>query len=312
MKMPVKIPNVVLYHRDWDGVAAAWVADRFLGHPKTFISVQYKEPIPEIEPGSDVFILDFSYPRDQLVEIQKAAHSLVVLDHHKTAEVELKGFPCASFDLAHSGAQLTWNHFFGDKPVPLFIQYIEDHDLFKFILPDSKTIRAFIRSFPQTLESCSGLVGLMDSFDELGGYDRREEMLIEGSAILRYQERLVESAVDHASEMDLDGYKILHTQCSDESLISLVGARLAENRPFGMTWFYHAGRNKWICSLRSVEEGLDVGFLAKRFGGGGHVHAAGFELSFPPIWHCASGACCTTQFGNANPTIPASGKENAR
>jgi uncharacterized protein len=42
-------------------------------------------------------------------------------------------------------------------------------------------------------------------------------------------------------------------------------------------WDTPAGR---VFSLRSAGLGLDVSAIAKRFGGGGHLHAAGFSVPF--------------------------------
>jgi len=39
-----------------------------------------------------------------------------------------------------------------------------------------------------------------------------------------------------------------------------------------------------VYSLRSSDDGLDVGEIAKKFGGGGHKHAAGLELTSIKIY----------------------------
>ena len=60
-----------------------------------------------------VFIVDFSYPRTILEEMEESAESLVVIDHHKTAEEDLRGLDYCHFDMTHSGAYLAWEYLFG-------------------------------------------------------------------------------------------------------------------------------------------------------------------------------------------------------
>ncbi len=97
-----------------------------------------------------------------------------------------------------------------------------------------------------------------------------------GSAILRYQARLVDSLCEAAREMDLDGHKVMaaNTAC----LFSEVAGKLAEGRPFGAAYFTRSdGKTQW--SLRSRDGGVDVSEVAKKRGGGGHRNAAGFETA---------------------------------
>ena len=62
--------------------------------------------------------------------------------------------------------------------------------------------------------------------------------------------------------------------------------RLLEKNPdalFAAGYFQRADR-KWQFSLRS-REGFDVSEVAKKYGGGGHAPAAGFEVTILPWEH---------------------------
>ncbi len=50
---------------------------------------------------------------------------------------------------------------------------------------------------------------------------------------------------------------------------------LCQGHPFAVGWSQRAD-GLFTYSLRSAEGGLDVSVIAKRHGGGGHPHAAGF------------------------------------
>jgi oligoribonuclease NrnB/cAMP/cGMP phosphodiesterase (DHH superfamily) len=64
--------------------------------------------------------------------------NVFILDHHKTAEEELKDIDDKIFDMHHSGAYLSWNYFYDfdnenrsvvSSKVREFILLIEDRDL---------------------------------------------------------------------------------------------------------------------------------------------------------------------------------------
>ena len=97
--------KVVLYHAGChDGFGAAWAAHQKFGDSAEYTAVQYGQDPPNIEAGSEVYIVDFSYPRPILEALNKKMSKLVVLDHHDTARKELEGLDYATFDMDKSGA----------------------------------------------------------------------------------------------------------------------------------------------------------------------------------------------------------------
>ena len=88
--------TIVLYHKNCqDGRGAAWAAHQLFGQHAEYIPVQYGEPIPEYK-GYNIFIVDFSYPKDDLIALGKD-NFVQVIDHHKTAQEDLKDFPERSY-----------------------------------------------------------------------------------------------------------------------------------------------------------------------------------------------------------------------
>jgi nanoRNase/pAp phosphatase (c-di-AMP/oligoRNAs hydrolase) len=75
--------------------------------------------------------------------------------------------------------------------------------------------------------------------------------------------------------VEIDGHKI--PQVNATVLYSEIAEVLCHGHPFGACWFMRAdGKQQW--SLRSDDKGVNVAEIAQRFGGGGHAHAAGFEV----------------------------------
>jgi uncharacterized protein len=166
----------VLYHSNcWDGFCAAWIAQSVLSKGAEYIPVQYGEPLPEIENDSVVYILDFSYKRDVMKELISKMSQVIVLDHHKTAQAELEGLaaefsdsfvhksPVIVFDREKSGGRLTWEHFYGDRSVPLIVRMTEDRDLWRWKLPFSREINAVLRSYPLDFKTWDWISEVMEN-----------------------------------------------------------------------------------------------------------------------------------------------------
>lgn len=288
---------LVIYHGSCaDGFTAAWIAHSRLGNDADYIAANYGESPPDVT-GREVYILDFSYKRPVLEEMSRNAKSILVLDHHKTAEADLRaigadpisGFLAGGntllciFDMEKSGGHLAWDHFKYGYRIPWIVRYTEDRDLWLWKLPKSKEISAALASYPRTFEQWDHFYfhvaddELMYSPTGPGTLPvgPLNDLAKEGAGILRYQQQQVESAVQNAREIELDGHKVL--SLNSTTLISEIAGKLAEGRPFGATWFERPdGTRVW--SLRSREGGIDVSEVAKKRGGGGHRNAAGFEV----------------------------------
>ena len=255
--------QLVLYHGQClDGFAAAWVAFHKFGGAAEYRAVQYGEPLKVPIEGREVVILDFSYPRDVLLEMKGRAESLLVLDHHVTAQQDLAGLDFAHFDLERSGCTITWDHYFPGQGRPWLLPYIEDKDLWRWKLPQSEEVTAALQSYSRSFK-------MWDKIAKKGV----EALIAEGRPILRYKNRLIETAASRVKFVELDGHRIpVVTSCV---LQSEIGGRLAKDHPFVAIVFEQEGRRIW--SLRSHEKGgVNVAEIAKRHGGGGHANAAGF------------------------------------
>lgn len=261
--------SMCIYHGNCaDGFGAAWVVRKALGEID-FYPGKYQEPPPDVT-GKDVVMVDFSYKRPVLLEMAAKANSILILDHHKTAVEDLVDLPAnvtAKFDMHHSGAMLTWEHFFPGQEVPSLLLHIEDRDLWRFALQNTRQIQANIFSYPYDFQVWDKLMAT-----------EAEELAAEGEAIERKHFKDIRELLGATTrEMCIGGHHVPvanlpYTMSSD------AGHELAKGRPFAACyWDTPAGR---VFSLRSSKEGMDVSIIAKHYGGGGHRNAAGFCVSF--------------------------------
>lgn len=267
---PAMKPPLVLYHASCsDGFCAAWIYRRYVSPGAEFRAVQFGSEPPSVA-ERDVVILDFSYPRPLLLQMKEQARSLRVLDHHQTAAADLEGLDFCTFDLDKSGARLAWEHFSTADPdaaakVHWLVDYTEDKDLWRWKLPDSRAINAAVGSYPRVF-------GVWDRMAQRPP----KELVTEGSAILRFQDRLIRPRVKNHAWATIGGYRVPLTNST--CLSSEIGNALAEGHPFAAVFFITSD-SKVVYNLRSnTKDGVDVSEIARQFGGGGHRHAASFIL----------------------------------
>ena len=261
-------PTLVLYHASCsDGFCAAWIYRRFVDPKADFRAVQYGSQPPSVA-ERDVVVLDFSFPRSQLLEMKGQATSLRVLDHHQTAAADLEGLDFCVFDLEKSGARLAWEHFSPLAPEPAdeihwLVDYTEDKDLWRWKLSDSRAVNAAVGSYPRVF-------GVWDRMAQR----QPGELVVEGNAILRFQDRLIRPRVKNHAWASIGGYRVPVTNST--CLSSEIGNALAEGQPFAAVFFITTD-SKVVYNLRSnTRDGVDVGEIARQYGGGGHRHAASF------------------------------------
>lgn len=282
-------PPLVIYHGGcWDGFCAAWIL-RKVEPDAEFLPYQYGTDPPSLQTFVErrVYIVDFSFDHDTCQTIAEVSDETVILDHHRTAEAELKGLKFAKFDSTKSGGRLTWehccdhykmNHRHGTsrKDPPWLVTYTEDRDLWKWELPRSRQINAWLRSYPLNFEYWDEFEPFVNDKDIWG------RMIDEGWAIIRYQESIVEAKLQQAKRITVrvpsgvTDWPTLWTVANATTLVSETAGRLAMTSTVGCVWFEKPDGTR-VYSLRSTPESdCDVSRVARFFGGGGHKHAAGF------------------------------------
>lgn len=297
--------NVVLYHDNcFDGMASAWAAWKKLGDNATYRGVTYgpkdindmmQDCYENANINDNLYILDFSFPRDVLLALHDKVNKLVVLDHHKTAQKDLEGLDFCIFDMEKSGARLAWEYFhyphhgqegthlgftnadyhdssLGLNPfyIPKLIQYIEDRDLWRFALPNSHEVNAFIQSFPMEIKQYDKIHGMLENDLDFCYH--------QGEAIERYKETMIEAQCKNHWLEQIGEFLV---PCVNSTILfSEVGNRLCQmypTYPFAMYYTEKIANGKKMkqYGLRSIGD-FDVSEVAKKYGGGGHKNAAGF------------------------------------
>lgn len=260
---------LVIYHADClDGFGSAWCAFKKFGNQARYIPARFGEKFPKFEEGDEIYILDFCYPPEILLEISKTAKQITLIDHHVTAQKQFENVLLPEnvtlhFDLTHSGCVLAWLHFFPNQEIPLILRHIEDRDLWHFQLENTREITtALYEKMPIQF----------NQFDKLN----LKQLVIIGRIQVTQFSKMVERLAKNAHVVELCGFKGLAVN-APSFFSSELGNLLAEkSKTFGMTYHFDGRKNEWIVGLRSIGD-FDVGKIAVQFGGGGHLNAAGFS-----------------------------------
>jgi hypothetical protein len=308
-------PDICIYHGNCaDGFGAAWAVWKAFGDDVQFVPGVYGKEPPVCD-GKNVLMVDFSYKRPVLDALLRTgdvhqAMTILILDHHKTAAADLADIATPEghaqpgaydpdywrrkwegamewpvrciFDMERSGAQIAWDFFHPGKPRPKLIDYVGDRDLWRFNLPKSREIAAWVFSHPYDF----------DVWNELSSQLAHDmpSAAAEGAAIERkHHKDIAELLAITRRKMIIGGHvvpvaNLPYTMASDAAHAlcepfddGLSGSCIP---PFAACYFDRPDAR--VFSLRSLEDGADVSEVAKAYGGGGHKHAAGFQAK--PGW----------------------------
>lgn len=263
----------VLYHKACpDGFASAFIAWMKLGDKVKYIPVSYYDTPPKIK-DSKILVCDFSFSNDVTKKYIEDNEIFFNIDHHVTAVENLKDINenYKYFDMEHSGAMLTWNYFYGGEEPPKFIKYIEDYDLWRFNLEDTKAFNSVIKQTPY----------IFDEWKKFLDNDYLESEIKKGKIIIEYQNSIIKLQLKHICIRDQiinsQSYKIAYLNTN--YLVNEIGNEAVMNLEcdFCVIYSYDEIKNLTRFSLRSCDNKIDVSVIAKILNGGGHRNASGIS-----------------------------------
>ena len=297
---------LVIYHANCaDGFTAAWAVRQAMD--ADFHAGVHGEAPPDVA-GRDVILVDFSYPRARLVDMAQVARSILVLDHHKSAEADLRSGAINVGTIGQTGlkaarivrldnlpdAREAWLHYeetatVDDGVVCAFFDMERSGagiawDFFHPGAPRPELIdhvedRDLWRfALPGTREIQSALFSYPYRFEVWDELMQAPvfELYQQGLCIERKHHKDVAELVAVAKRQIVIGHYEVPVASLPYTLASDAGHLMAQGQPFAACYYDKAGGR--VFSLRSADDGVDVSEVAKLYGGGGHARAAGFTV----------------------------------
>lgn len=272
MESPSRI--VILYHGNCpDGFGGAYAAWKKFGDGAEYYSLSRTAPGPEALHDADVYFIDFCYHQELMDNYVAQAKRLVMLDHHEGVEDVIRSMPEYVYDANRSGASIAWDYFHPGQPMPNLLKYVEDDDLFRFALPDTKAVVSYLAVQPHTFEIWDAIA------HDLDNSVRSEKLMEKFRAYREYFDLLVEYTASRAKPVVFEGHTVyLVTVTPLKPFVSAVGSSLrTKYPPFAL--MAHAFPGGMRISMRG-DGTIDLTKIAMKYGGNGHPNSAAFSLNW--------------------------------
>jgi oligoribonuclease NrnB/cAMP/cGMP phosphodiesterase (DHH superfamily) len=306
----------VFYHGDClDGFTAAWVMFCHFKKEAEYFPIQPGEEVPKnlLTKDNDFFFVDYCPQREELLEIERKARSVLVFDHHKSSFEKCGDLPFCKFDMNKCGAGVAlefvesqpfanqkegtldyWRNrtgFFG--AARRLVGFVEDQDLWKFEMEETKVVNAFLRNQEKTFKNWES------ACVQLWNDSAKPQLIKIGVELLKQERQIVDHHKSKASNVNIFGYQDVPIVNISYGNRSLILNELCREDYFAVGWSYFEGSVKY--SLRSKGT-FDVEVLARKFGqelgiGGGHKDAASFTSKHFPDYFISQDVKDRTFYG---------------
>lgn len=264
---------VIIYHKRCpDGFGAAYAAWKKFGDTADYHPAGYGDSLPEGLAGKEVYVLDFIYEQEgAMAELAREAKRLAVLDHHESSRALVEAVPEHIFDNDRSGASIAWSYFHPDAPQPRLMRYLEDGDLYRFSLPETRGLFTYLITEPYDFSVWDEIAHTLDDDNA------RPDLLEKAATYDEYYEKLCAIAVEAAKKVRFEDYECYFANSLPSiTMRSHIGSLLYQKLP-PIALVVSAHPNGCGVSIRS-DGTVDVSKIATKYGGGGHAESAGFFI----------------------------------
>lgn len=294
---------ICFHHNDADGRCAAFWVSLSAGIQKDDLSYESKFiemdcskafPFEMIHKDEQVYIVDFSISPEDMDHLLEITKNVTWIDHHVTAISKYKNYPYNIRGVRYdgvAGCMLTYCYLHhmtdrGSGPIdpfrmgmiadaPYFTKLIADWDVWKFEYGDDT--RAFVTALNS--EDISPESELWSDF--LHSYSEVAKMIERGEIMLQYRDGFMADYCKLGFPVQFEGcncFAMNIGHANSEFFKSIANDGYDILMPFSFNG------SRWTVSLYANRDGIDVSEIAKKYGGGGHVKAAGFVCNHLPFF----------------------------
>lgn len=279
------------YHsKDLDGICSGAIA-KYKYPNIELIGYDYGQEfdINLISEGETIIMADVSLPMDLMKDISiKTNGNFTWIDHHKSAIDDFNNYQYFkdnpdSIKVIHqigiSACELTWKYLFPHKEVPYIVQLLSaydvwDHERFdwdKLILPIQYGVRLDCENDVNKFNP-----NIFKYFNDEPYYNFFQMIYNSGKNVLKYQiSENTRYAKLHAFEDNIKGYRAI---CINGIGSSMMFDTVFDSDKHDIMVLFSYMRDHWTFTIYSENDNVDCSLIAKHFGGGGHMHAAGFQV----------------------------------
>lgn len=299
--------HLIYFHSaDFDGICGGkiiekWVLEKYNAQPE-MRPINYNEnpAFPEDLENYCVYMVDFSLDPEYMLYIKSYAQNFIWCDHHITAIKNSEDFGYTDIkglrSVSHAGCELAWMYFFEDTPMPYPVKLVGRYDVWDHSNPDAlyfqygarymlgksdrDTFWKHMLSGVQATPGASASMTLnLSSETDPEATMTFLEAISTGKVIYDYQTSSDEKAAKSICyEVEFEGLKFIAANRShiNSNFFNSVYDPSVHD---GMIRFNKLkDADQWSVSLYTAGD-VDLSVIAKKYGGGGHKQACGFQIS---------------------------------
>ena len=271
----------VFYHSvDLDGQSSAAILYQKFPNAE-YIPINYGDyyDLNLIQKNEEVYIVDFTFiPFEIMTQLkEKCGKNLFWIDHHDSAIKNSKKYKLDDLngirDHNFAACELVWKFIHGTiTPYPIFLlgKYdIWKHDLDDDILPFQYGMR---------IQNTNPNSKLWKKLLQHDNHFIIDDIITDGEAILKYTKQSNQKVCDElVFETDFEGLKCIAINHPPTN--SKIFDNKWDAQKYDAMIIFNFNGKKWKVSLYSNgNDSNNLGEIAAKYGGGGHVSAAGFNV----------------------------------
>lgn len=276
----------VIFHRnDLDGHASGAILKR--RYPEAdLIGYDYGEPFDVstiCEPCEHVIMADVSLPMNKMMMLaDRCRGNFVWIDHHKSAIDDFSGTTVRTplytkLEVGRAACELAWEFAYPGEKIPMAILLLGRYDTWRQdegdwdgeTLPFQYGMRVEGYTAGNMPDWCFG--------NDLEDILEVEKTIMVGEKILKYQreQNAFNARYAFGARINIPGTN-LRAICINKAPHNSMSFEPVwdESKYDVMVPFGFDGKT-WSFSFYTTKEGVDCAWIAKQFGGGGHLRAAG-------------------------------------
>jgi len=274
------------YHgSDLDGYCSGAIVKYFRPICELY-PIDYGQNFPweEIEDGEEVYMVDFSLQPFEDMKRLNDLCKLIWIDHHKSAIEACEEEKYTSIHgirrIGIGACALVWEYF-TIAETPYAVKLLAEYDVWNHSNPDTLPFQYGCRLYNTNPSSEEGMKFWREFFNSEDNINVKA-LVAEGKICLRYEEQINRKYCErYVFETELEGLKAIAVNKGISNSKLFKGFYDPRKHDIMITFCYLG--DKWTVSLYSDKKGIDVSIIARKYGGGGHKGAAGFQCKELPF-----------------------------
>lgn len=269
---------ILFYDKDPDGICACHVFKKY-GNLKdnsnpVYLPGDRGKPFPheKIHKGEIVIFTDYCASKEDIKKILEKTKEVYLIDHHISTIEDLKGLGLKGLqDINFSSCELMFKFCRPKEELPPYIKILGDFDCWRDNRIEGYQLALALQTYD--LSPDSPIWNIAEN--------KLDTLLTIGKTIYNFTQKEFKEKLDKVFPLEFEGLKFLAINHNDRGAWCFE-QHPDKNKKDALLSFHHDGK-EWSISVYSVKDSVDVSKIAKKYGGGGHIKAAGFRCKKLPF-----------------------------